>query len=465
MKVRSAIACAAGKLTYLVLHKALKRDASQLPGRVCLAIDPKALAHLRDKASQGSMVVCGTNGKTTTTNLVASAIESSGRRVLCNRTGANMLAGATSALLAKGTADWAVIEADELSARHIISQLRPNYLVLLNLFRDQLDRAGEIDHIQDTIVSALEASPNTTLLTCGDDPLTWSVALRAKRAGTRVLSFGVGGDLGAAPDRVPEARFCQVCGEELTYAYRTYAQLGAYQCPACDFGRPELDFVASNARVDAEHVSLTMARKDKGDTMGLHLDTGGAYMTYNLLAAAAAASLLDIGEKDLQRALSRFHPYNGRQERFTIDGREVVLNLAKNPAGFNQSISLMLADPRPKAAFVVVNDNPNDGRDVSWIWDVDFERLAERADMRTIVAGGLRACDVRVRLKYAGISPALAESVREALSLVSCEPKECVFYALVNYSALAPTREELARIGGTGRANATHPHHARKEKR
>lgn len=448
MGIRSALAIAAGKLTHLVLHGALRRDASQLPGRVALAIDPLALEHLRSKASKGSIVICGTNGKTTTTNLVAAAIEASGQSVLCNRTGANMLAGAVSALLVGGKADWAVIEADELSTKQIIPQLRPTYLVLLNLFRDQLDRAGEIDHVQDTIALALEASPETTLLACGDDPLSWSVALRARSAGTQVLAFGVDGDLGTQADRVPEARFCQACGRELVYEHRNYAQLGAYSCPACGFGRPEPDFAALNTHVDATQTSLQVARSPiaRSPIARLHLGTGGAYTAYNLVAIAATASLAGVSERDLQRALDGFHPHNGRQEHFTIGGRTVMLNLAKNPTGLNQNISLMLMDRQPKAVLVVVNDNPNDGRDVSWIWDVDFERLAGRADVLATMAGGLRMGDVRVRLKYAGIPSAAARSMDEAVSLLSVLPKECVLYVLANYSALAPARSELERM-------------------
>ena len=210
--------------------------------RVALALDPNAIAHLRAKASRGSVVVCGTNGKTTTTNVIASAIEAQGMGVLCNRDGANMAAGVVSSLLARGTADWAVLEADELSTANILPQLQPTYLVLLNLFRDQLDRAGELDHVQDVIVAALAASPNTQLIVCGDDPLSWAVATRAQRAGTRVLSFGIGERLDLPQDRVPEARFCLECGAELVYDYRVFAQLGKFCCPACGTSaRPKRD--------------------------------------------------------------------------------------------------------------------------------------------------------------------------------------------------------------------------------
>jgi UDP-N-acetylmuramyl tripeptide synthase len=300
--------------------------------------------------------------------------------------------------------------------------------------------------VQDTIVAALAASPSTKLVTCGDDPLSMGVAVRAAQAGTKVLTFGMGEDLGLAPDRVPEARFCQACGTELRYEHRSYAQLGKFACPNCGFARPELDFVATAVAVDREGVSFDFGRPGEG-TRRIHADFGGVYMAYNLLAAAATASLAGVDAVHFQQALDGYHPANGRLQRFDVDGREVVLNLAKNPTGFNQNLSLLLADDRPKAAFLVVNDNYNDGRDISWIWDVDFERLTDGEGMRRVIAGGHRANDVQVRLKYAGIEARIADSVSEALRQVSDLPAECPLYVLTNYSALWPAKDELEGLG------------------
>lgn len=447
MSVRGIAATAAGRVVRWGLHDLLHRHASQLPGRVALAIDPSIIEHLRAKATQGSLVVCGTNGKTTTTNLIAAALERQGSRVLCNRDGANMAAGVAAALLPGRSADWAIIEADELSTIHILPQLRPRFLVLLNLFRDQLDRAGEIDHVQDTIVAALAASPNTVLITCGDDPLCMGVAECALTAGTRVLAFGIGEDLGLPPDRVPEARFCQCCGAELTYAYRSYAQLGAFACPACSFARPKLDFVATAVTVGRTGVSFDFGRAGSTSSEHLKADFGGVYMVYNLLAAAAATSLAGVALDTLQRTLDAYDPENGRLQHFVVDGREVVLNLAKNPTGLNQNISLLMSDERPKAVFVIINDDYNDGKDISWIWDVDFERLAGRPDVPLVIAGGHRANDLQVRMKYADISAGLAGSVEQALVMAANLPQDQPLYVLANYSALWPAKDELERLG------------------
>ena len=442
MGVRSIVATTAGRAVHAILHGLLHRAGSQLPGRMALAIDPQVVAHLRHKARAGSVVVCGTNGKTTTTNVIAAALEAAGLRVLCNRDGANMLPGVASALLPGRTADWAVIEADELSCIHILPQLRPTYLVLLNLFRDQLDRSGEIDHVQDVIVQALAASPTTTLLACGDDPLCMGVAERARAAGTTVLAFGIDEDLGLPGDRVPEARFCQRCGTELSYAYRTYAQLGAFLCPSCGFGRPELAYRAMHVRTGGGSVAFEV---DDGETPPWPVQAafGGVYLVYNLLAAVAIARRAGVGPEAFRRALDGYDPGNGRLQRFTIDGRPVMLNLAKNPTGLNQNISLMLADERPKAVHVIINDEANDGRDVSWLWDVDFERLAGRPDVRIVTASGLRANDLQVRLKYAGITAQIAAQVSDALTRADALPAEDPLYVLTNYSALWPTKAEL----------------------
>ncbi len=447
MGLRSGVAVGLGRLTRWGLVHVLHREASQMPGRVAMAIDPGIIGSLSGKPVEGSIVVCGTNGKTTTNNVLASAVEASGKRVLCNRAGANMAPGVAAALLPGSSADWAVLEADELSTISILPGLRPKYLILLNLFRDQLDRAGEIDRVQDTIARALAASPETTLLVDGDDPIACGVALRARRTGTKVMAFGIGEDLRLPPDRVPEGAFCQSCGAELEYDYRAYAQLGAFRCPKCDFARPELDFVATGVKVGRTGVSFDVEGVGIDGKVRLSADFGGVYMVYNLLAAFAAASLAGVDGDTFQGVLDDYHPENGRLQHFVVDGREVVLNLAKNPTGFNQNISLLLQDERDKAAFFVINDDFNDGKDISWIWDVDFERLAGSPESLRVVCGGHRANDVQVRLKYAGVSAALGTTVADVLRQVSDLPEDRPLYVLTNYSALWPAKAELEKMG------------------
>ncbi|MGI6755892.1 MAG: MurT ligase domain-containing protein [Atopobiaceae bacterium] len=446
MGFKTSLATGLGRLTHWGLTTLFHRSASQLPGRVALALDHDVIAHLATKLDVGSIVVCGTNGKTTTNNIVASALEAQGFKVLCNRAGANMAAGVAAALLPSSRADWAVIEADELSTINILPALKPTYLVLLNLFRDQLDRAGEIDHVQDTIVKALLASPETTLMVCGDDPISMGVARRVEEAGTKVVAFGIAEDLHLPHDRVPEGAFCQVCGEQLHYDYRSYAQLGAFRCPNGDFARPKLAVSARAVRVGRSGVSFEASGAGISRPAELHADFGGVYMVYNLLAAFCAASAAGVSAQTFQQVLDGYKPENGRLQHFCVAGRDVVLNLAKNPTGFNQNISLLLADERPKSVYFVINDNFNDGKDISWIWDVDFERLS--GDTMHVFAGGLRAHDVCVRLKYAGIKAPVVASVADALSCIQELPTTQPLYVLCNYSALWPAKAELEALGG-----------------
>lgn len=447
MNVRSEIGVGLGRFARWGLRTVLRRNASQLPGRIALSVDPDIIERLAVKLQKGSIVVCGTNGKTTTNNIIASAIEAGGQRVLCNRAGANMAPGVVAALLPGSGADWGVIEADELSTVNIVPGLKPKLLVLLNLFRDQLDREGEIDRVQDTIVRALASSPETQLLVCGDDPISMGVARRAAENGTKVLSFGIAEDLHLPPERVPEGAFCQVCGTELVYEYRAYAQLGAFRCPNCGFARPKLDYEATNVHAGRSGVEFDAEHVETGDKVHLRANFGGVYMVYNLLAAFAAATMAGVDPKTFQRALDSYSPANGRLQHFDVDGREVILNLAKNPAGFNQNIQLLLEDKRPKATYIVINDNYNDGRDISWIWDVDFERLSGEGKSLLVFAGGLRANDLQVRFKYAGIDAAIAKDVAAALEAAKDLPKDHPLYVLTNYSALWPAKAELERMG------------------
>lgn len=441
---RSGVARLAG-LACAGAMRLMGRGATTLPGRVALALDPHLIGGLAGKVRNGSIVVCGTNGKTTTNNVLAQAVEASGAHVLCNRAGANMESGVATALLPSSSADWGIFENDELSTVRIVPELRPRYLVLLNLFRDQLDRCGELDRVQDVIVQALAGSPSTTLLYNGDDPLCEGVAVRARAAGTKTLAFGIDEDLHLPADRVTGGGFCQLCGAPLSYAYRSYGHLGSYACTRCDFARPALDFRATGVRVGQDGVSFD-AMAPEGEPVRLSARWGGTYMVYNLLAAWAAARLAGVGDAQFQGVLDTYRPENGRLQRFEVQGRQVTLNLAKNPTGFNQNMALLLADDAPKAVFVCINDNYNDGKDVSWLWDVDFERMAQARPLRVFV-GGHRANDMQVRLKYADVHAEIAESAGEVIGRCADLPDACRLYVLTNYSALWPVKAELERMG------------------
>ena len=442
MGLQFAIARAVSSVSAWGLKNVFHRPAANFPGKIALYVDPQVIGHTAGKLSKGSIVVVGTNGKTTVTNLLADALEDAGERVICNRTGANLDSGVATALLRSRPADWGVFESDELWLAKILPQLQATYVVLLNLFRDQLDRVGEIDRIQDSIVGALEASPKTVLVYNADDPLCTAIADRAsklpERMNTPSVAFGVGEDMGLPQNSVADAQMCQRCSTMLEYTYRQYGQLGDFRCPKCGFARPELTYAAKNVQLNNEGLSFSVVHN--GGEAAKSIPTikasyNGAYMVYNLLATAAAANLVGCPSEALQRAIDAFDPQNGRLQTFEIDGRRILLNLAKNPTGFNQNLKIVLQDPCPKVVAFFVNDKEGDGRDVSWLWDIDFEELADAGEGAVFV-GGIRGNDVQVRLKYAGVDATLVEDANDLLARIAHLPAAANAYFIANYTAL-----------------------------
>ena len=447
MSFSEKIARCAADASRRILRDAFHRDAANFPGKIGLHLDPSLISHAARNLEYGSICVVGTNGKTTTTNLVANALEAAGLSVCCNRTGANLDSGVASALLEQGQAQWAVLECDELWLVHVLPQLQSKYVLLLDLFRDQLDRAGEIELVQKSIVSALELSPRTTLIYNADDPLCTAVA---QTAPNKSIAFGVQESMGLAQNSVADAQICQRCSSTLAYEYHQYGQLGSFYCPTCGFTRPKLDFAAEQVALSAMGVDFTLSvRCAVGQTgknarpLRVSANLPGSYMVYNLTAAATAATLLGCPPCAIQQAICSFMPQNGRLERLRIGRHDVLLNLAKNPTGMNQNLRIALNDKRPFALAVFINDKEADGHDVSWLWDVDFEELATRSDI-CVFAGGIRRNDLQVRLKYAGVNAQLLESAEELISAAASSlGAECPVYAIANYTALPSAKDAL----------------------
>lgn len=472
-----------------MLRGLLHRDAANFPGKLGLYIDHNLIAHASRALTNGSVCVVGTNGKTTTANLLADALECAGFSVCCNRTGANLDSGVASALLEHGHANWAVLECDELWLVHVLPQLRSTYVVLLNLFRDQLDRAGEIELVQQSIIAALEKSPETTLIYNADDPLCTAIA---QHIPNKNIAFGINENMNLTQNLVADSGLCQTCSCAFEYEYRQYGQLGKYRCPVCGFARPALNFAAQNITFSSNPAGSTSktnetdepdetseasdgfcfdviaARSsapcdfaddacgsapcdfvnnasDNARTPLLHLraHVPGTYMVYNLTALAAAATLLGCSTAAVQQAIDAFVPNNGRLQRLHVGNHNVLLNLAKNPTGMNQNIRIALAHTQPFALGIFINDNQADGHDVSWLWDVDFQELATRSDIR-VYAGGIRKNDLQVRLKYAGISSELIQDANELVAHAEdLLGSTCAVYAIANYTALPPVKAAL----------------------
>lgn len=443
MSLRFSLAKAAGAVSTWGLRHVAHRPAANLPGKIALAIDPALLDELRGKCTQGSVITVGTNGKTSTNNLLADAFEAAGRTIICNRTGANLAAGITSALLQQPAAQWGVFECDELWLAHVLPRLRSNYVLLLNLFRDQLDRCGEIDRIQTSIAGALAASPDTALVYNADDPLCARIA---DEVPNRTVAYGLDESMGLAQNTVTDAQMCQKCDGMVRYHYRQYGQLGDYFCDQCDFARPTLDFAGRDITITPAGVTMEIC--GPAGCESVHTPQPTPYAAYNLVASYALCREVGIPTADFQRAQDAFNPRNGRLQRYCLGGRDVLLNLAKNPTGFNQNLKIVEADQGPKMVAFFINDQVADGHDISWIWDIDFEELAGQPDT-VVFAGGSRAHDLAVRLKYAGIEAAVIENIEDAfdrlgvLTAAGALPSDAAVYAIANYTALPPVHAAL----------------------
>lgn len=423
--------------------KLLGRQGVTWAGKIALRVDPRILEELSGEVREKIFVVCGTNGKTTTNNVLCSALEAEGKKVVCNHTGSNMLNGVAAAfVLAAGLgghldADYACIEVDEASTRHIFPRCHPDYMVLTNLFRDQLDRYGEIDITMNILKEMIQSEQEMTLVVNGDDALS---AYLAMESGNPCVTYGIGEKvMDASANEIREGRFCKRCGERLEYRFYHYSQLGDYSCPGCGFARPKLEFDATDVRV-GDQLSFRVA-----DQL-ITANYKGFYNVYNLLAAYAAARSAGMALPRFNDMLKRFNPENGRMEQFRIKNTGIVLNLAKNPAGFNQNISAVMQDTAAKDILIAINDNAQDGIDISWLWDVDFDLFADES-IHSITVSGIRCQDMRLRLKYVDIPSYLEADVEKAIR-ARIEDGVGNLYVLVNYTALFSTRNVLKRLEG-----------------
>ena len=442
MNIRRLAAIWAAKAAGYACKK-MGRQGVTWAGKIALKIYPPILKELAGEVRKEIFAVCGTNGKTTTNNMLCAALEAEGQKVICNHTGSNMLNGVVAAfVLAAGLnghidADYACIEADEASTKYIFPEIHPDYMVLTNLFRDQLDRYGEIDITMDILESMIRTLPQMRLIVNGDDALS---AYLAMDTGNPCTFYGISRQvMKNETNEIREGRFCKKCGARLEYSFYHYSQLGDYLCPKCGFKRPDPDFDAYDVQVGDR---LAFRVEDRL----LSANYKGFYNVYNILAAYAGVRTAGFSGEHFNDMLRKFNPENGRMEQFRIQGAGVTLNLAKNPAGFNQNISAVMQDKSLKDVIIAINDNAQDGIDISWLWDVDFDLFRDES-IRSITVSGIRCQDMRLRLKYVDIPSMLEEDVETA---VRSRVKDGTgnLYVLVNYTALFSTRNILKRLEG-----------------
>lgn len=452
MRFRSKIAVKCAKATSSLIKKLNRGSGVTLPGYVARLIDPGILREMAEQVRGKTIVTMGTNGKTTTNAILCKALESEGKKVIINRTGANMLNGIISAfvLATDGSghldADYACIEVDEIASVGVLPKLRPDCALLTNISRDQLDRFGEVDITYNKLMSAVKSVPDTTLIINCDDILSYSLA---QNSGNPFVTYGISEQIfdDISRSEIRESIFCRKCGKKLEYEFFHYGQLGIYHCPSCGWKRPEPEYTAENIRLEDEVYSFDMDH--------VHIDSTARtpYNIYNTLSAYAALKTMGAGYENFKTMIEAFDYGNNRESIFTINGARVQLHLAKNPIGFQQKVSLVLKDPKPKDIIIQINDTYQDGEDISWLWDVDFQYLAD-SNAKKIITTGTRRHDMGLRLKYEDIPCGSTTDLRKTV-------KECTekgtknLYVIVNYSGLYSTNHLLTELeketkGGTG---------------
>lgn len=445
--MRRILAIIIAKIT-IALAKLLGHGGSNFGGELALRICPDILAWFGSQIKDKTIFVTGTNGKTSTNNMIYSIIRESGHSCVCNRLGANLDSGLISAfighcdLIGRVDADYAALEVDEASLFKVMKHIKPHMIVFTNIFRDQLDRYSEIDALLNKINAAIRTSQRTVLLINSDDPAL--VAL-AEELPNEKYYYGIENpvDMGSQ-DLARDSVFCKECGQRLYYKHYYYGQLGHFACDNCGFKRPTPHYKA-HVKDDGTKRLLTVADRDDSFSAQIDFHITDTYSLYNTLAAVSCAALLGNSSETVLNGLEKYKPQIGRMERFYI-GKPIVLNLAKNPVGFNESMKIISLDTSSKVIALGINDMPSDGIDVSWLWDTNFEILLEIDEsIANYTVFGRRRYDMALRLKYAGIDEnkiTVSATIEDAVyNLVRTESN--TGYVLVNYSLLFETQKIL----------------------
>ena len=441
--VRGTVARTAGRLS-----RVAGRGGTSIPGKVLLRLHPHAIRDMAAGLQRGNAVISATNGKTTTAAMVAGILEQGGAHLVHNRQGANM-AGGIAATLLEQTGDTGLFEVDEFWLGQVAGELQPQALLLANLFRDQLDRYGELETIADRWAVVVQALPTTRLVLNADDPLIADLGRDAADAlffGIEDTSLALSGMQHAA-----DSKHCRRCGAPYVYDAIFLGHLGHYHCDSCGARRPDPAVMADEVVLHGVRGATFLLRTPAGDAR-IELPLPGLYNVYNAVGAAALALALGAPLGDIVSGLQRVAPAFGRAETVTVAGRPMSIMLVKNPAGANEVLRTLALEEGEHDVLCVLNDNIADGRDVSWVWDADFEVLAPR--VRRAVCAGTRAAEMAVRLKYAGVpadrlevEPDLDAALDRALA---ASPAPDRLFALPTYTAMLALRERLVSRGVAG---------------
>jgi UDP-N-acetylmuramyl tripeptide synthase len=433
----------------------LGRGGTSLPGKLLIRLQPDAISRLAGRLGRGSAIVSATNGKTTTAAMAASILERAGVSVVHNRAGANMAGGVASALLDAGrnggvADELGLFEVDEFWLDRVAPQVRPRALLLANLFRDQLDRYGELETIADRwaeVVAGLGAGPGLVLN--ADDPLIADLGRNSREA----TYFGIEDDSVAVPQmqHAADSKHCRRCGAAYVYDVVYMGHLGRYHCPQCGQERPRPSVAAERITLNGTDSAAFLLRTPRGDAQ-VKLPLPGLYNVYNALGAAALCLRLSVDLDTIIDGLAAVTAAFGRAASVVVGDVELKLLLVKNPAGANEIIRTLALEPGELDVLAILNDNTADGRDISWVWDADFEVLAPH--LRRVTCAGTRAAELAMRLKYAGVpeqrldvEPNPARALETAVRLAA-SPQ---LFVLPTYTALLELQSLLASRGHTRR--------------
>jgi lipid II isoglutaminyl synthase (glutamine-hydrolysing) len=442
-----ALARATGALS----RRSGRGGGTTLPGRLLLRMAPDAISRLGSSLTAGSTIVSATNGKTTTAGMIAAALGAAGRTPVHNRAGSNMTWGVATALLEQSGTEG-LFEVDEAWLPRVADELDPRLIVLANLFRDQLDRYGELESIADdwaTVVAKRAGS--TSFVLNADDPLVADLGRdRDLKRRPAVTFFGIEDTSQALPElqHAHDAKHCRRCGAPYEYERAFVGHLGHYSCPGCDADRPRPDVFAREIELEGMSGSRVVVETPEGE-LRLRLPLPGLYNIYNALAAIAAAQRLGVGLDEIATGLESMEAVFGRVETIEVEGTPVSILLIKNPAGANEVLRTLQLEAGDEGVdlWIALNDRIADGRDVSWVWDADFELLA--GHVRRVVCSGTRAPEMAVRLKYAGVDPdsiEVVDGIERSLDGAIAASNGRLF-ALPTYTALLELRTLLARRG------------------
>src|SRR6266516_1237697 len=414
--LNAGVAVIAGRTVGALSRRLRLGGGTSIVGVVAQRVYPDIVEHLAAQLEYGCVLVTGTNGKTTTSSFIAAILRDAGLRVWRNREGANLMRGVASSLVIRALPNGhlrgsgraiSVLEIDEAALPQLVRSLPARVVVFTNLFRDQLDRYGEVDSVTTLWRKAISQLPDTTTLVLNaDDP---GIAFLGESFAGKIVYFVIDDlslDLLAQADttryQVMDTRTCPRCDSDFVYDARFYSHMGHYHCPNCGLQRPQPDIRATHVQQDTFDRQSIKVLTTTTQPHEVVIPLPGLYNIYNALAAITVAQSLDVGWSPIISGIEQSKPVFGRGERVQAEGRTLRLLLAKNPTGLNEVLRTLFSEGTPRHILFVLNDNIADGRDISWIWDVDFERAVGLTG--TLVVAGTRAFDLGLRLKYAGVA-------------------------------------------------------------